>query len=106
MAKVIGNLNTPDQQQQAAAAAVNALPPEGQQEVLTSLLGTPNPKTQRTLWYIVISTISAAIFVFGVLTFVLILLGKSAEAPLALATTALGGIVGLIATNPGSNRST
>jgi hypothetical protein len=100
VARVIGNLSTPGQQQDAATAAVGALSPAGQQAVLTSLLGTPDPKTQRTLWYIVVSTIAAAIFVFGVLTFVLILLGKSAEAPLALATTALGGIVGLIATSP------
>jgi hypothetical protein len=33
---------------------------------------------------------------FGVLAFVLIYQRKSAEAPLALATTALGGIVGLL----------
>ena len=72
--------------------------------MLTSILGTPDSKTQRTLWYLVVSTISAAIFVFGVLTFVLILTGRSAEGPLALATTALGGIVGLIATSPGSRR--
>jgi hypothetical protein len=97
--EVVGNLSTPGQQQDAATAAVGALSPAGQQAVLTSLLGTPDPKTQRRLWYIVVSTIAAAIFVFGVLTFVLILLGKSAEAPLALATTALGGIVGLIATS-------
>jgi hypothetical protein len=104
VAKVVGNLTTPGQQQDAAAAALGALPRAGQEEVLTSILGTPDPKTQRALWYIVISAIAAAIFVFGILTFVLILLGKSAEAPLALATTALGGIVGLLATTPGGRR--
>jgi hypothetical protein len=48
---------------------------------------------------------TAAIFVFGSMAFVLIYQGKAAEAPLALATTALGGVVGLVATSPGSGRS-
>jgi hypothetical protein len=102
MARVIVNMSNTDQQQQAATAAVNALSPAGQQQVLSSVLGTPDAKTQRTLWYVVISTVSGAIFVFGVLTVVLIILGKNAEGALALATTALGGIVGLIATSPGA----
>jgi hypothetical protein len=67
------------------------------------MFGTPDPKTQRALWYIVIVTTSAAIFLFGGLTFALTLLGKSGEGTLALATTALGGIVGLVATTPGGS---
>jgi len=39
------------------------------------------------------------------MAFVLIYQKKAAEAPLALATTALGGIVGLVATSPGSRGS-
>ena len=45
----------------------------------------------------------AVIVIFGVLSFVLIYQGKHAEATLALATTALGGIVGLI--SPGPSKS-
>jgi hypothetical protein len=37
---------------------------------------------------------SLTVFVFGVIAFALILDGVGAEAQLALATTALGGIVG------------
>jgi hypothetical protein len=43
--------------------------------------------------------------VFGAMAFLLIYQRKPAEAPLALATTALGGVVGLVATSPGSGRS-
>jgi hypothetical protein len=68
------------------------------------MLGVPDPKTQRALWYIVIKTISAAIFLFGGLTLVSTLLGKSGEGTLVVATTALGGIVGLVATTPGVRR--
>jgi hypothetical protein len=103
VAKMVGQLDTPDQQQATALAALNALSADGRKQVATTILGTPDRKTQRTLWYIVIGTIAAAIFVFGVLTFVLILMGKNAEAPLALATTALGGMVGLVATTPASH---
>jgi hypothetical protein len=65
------------------------------------VLGVPDRRTQQILWYIVVWTMVAAIFVFGTMAFVLIYQKKAAEAPLALATTALGGVVGLIATSPG-----
>ncbi|MGH3548597.1 MAG: hypothetical protein ACRDQU_10915 [Pseudonocardiaceae bacterium] len=53
-----------------------------------------------------IGTMGAAIFVFGILTFVLVLKGQSADGVIALATTALGGVVGLISPSPvSSNRS-
>jgi hypothetical protein len=57
------------------------------------------------LWYIVVGVMALAVFIFGSMAFVLLYQGKAAEAPLALATTALGGVVGLIATSPGSRRS-
>lgn len=98
-AEVVSQLDA-DQQREAAVAALSALPRAGQEEVFARVLGKPDPKIQRALWYIVVLTISAAIFVFGALTFTLILLGKNGEAPLALAATALGGFVGLIATSP------
>jgi hypothetical protein len=97
---MVGNLGSADQVR-AAAAAMNALPAQRQQDLANSILGTPSSKVQGSLWLIVVITISAAIFIFGVLSFVLVLSGRGAEGPLALATTALGGIVGLIATTPG-----
>lgn len=56
------------------------------------------------LWYIVVSTLAAAVFVFGSMAFVPVYRKKAAEAPRALVTTALGGIVGLVATSPGRRR--
>jgi hypothetical protein len=100
VATMVGKLDSADQKR-AAAAALNTLPQDQQQQVASSILGTPSPKVQAALWLIVIITISAVIFVFGVLSFVLVVSGKGAEGPLALATTALGGIVGLVANTPG-----
>ncbi len=100
VATMVGKLDSADQKR-AAAAALNMLPQDQQQQVASSILGTPSPKAQGALWLIVVMTISAAIFVFGVLSFVLVVSGKSAEGPLALATTSLGGIVGLVAATPG-----
>ena len=84
---------------------IAALPTEQRQQLAESVLGSPDQRTRQVLWYIVIWTMAAAIFVFGAMAFVLIYQRKPAEAPLALATTALGGVVGLVATSPGSGRS-
>lgn len=107
-AAVVQSLETADQQRAAAEGVVSALPTEQKQQVYDSLestLGTPDRRTRRHLWYIVVGSMVGAIFIFGVMAFVLIYQGKAAEAPLALATTALGGVVGLVATSPGSGRS-
>jgi len=106
-ATVVQSLDTPQQQRAAAEGVVGALPAEQRQQLAEGVLGLgpPDPKTQQNLWYIVIWTMAAAIFVFGSMAFVLIYQKKAAEAPLALATTALGGVVGLIATSPGGRRS-
>jgi hypothetical protein len=45
-----------------------------------------------------------AVFTFGSMAFVLIDQKKAAEAALALAATAPGLLVGLVATSPGSGR--
>jgi hypothetical protein len=106
-AAVVQSLDTPEQQK-AAEGVVGALPNEAKQDLqdlAESLLGRPDGKTQQNLWCIVVWTMAAAIFVFGSMAFVLIYQKKAAEAPLALATTALGGVVGLVATSPGSGRS-
>jgi hypothetical protein len=106
-ATVVQSLDTPEQQRAAAEGVVATLPSEQRQQLAEGVLGlgTPDQKTQQNLWYIVVLTMAAAIFVFGSMAFVLIYQKKAAEAPLALATTALGGTVGLIATSPGSRRS-
>lgn len=98
--RMVDNLGSADQVK-VATAAMNALPTQRQQDLANSILGTPSRKVQAALWLIVVITISAAIFIFGTLSFILVLNGRGAEGPLALATTALGGIVGLIATTPG-----
>jgi hypothetical protein len=96
---VVQSLGT--QQKQAAAQAVmGTLTAEQQEEVAATVLGVPDGKTQRRLWFMVVGTMGAAIFLFGVMAFVLIYQRKPAEAPLALATTALGGVVGLVVTGP------
>jgi hypothetical protein len=85
----MGALSSADQEAVAADAGV---------------LDRPDAVTQRNLWYMVVGTMALAIFVFGIMAFLLLHWGEAAEAPLALATTALGGIVGLIATSPGRSR--
>jgi hypothetical protein len=104
-ATVVQSLDTPEQQRAAAEGVIEALPAQQRQQLAESVLGSPDQRTRQILWYIVIWTMAAAIFVFGAMAFVLIYQKKPAEAPLALATTALGGVVGLIATSPGSGRS-
>ena len=93
----------PAEQQQAAAQGVlDALPDDKRTQLAETVLGSPDRKTRQILWYMVVLTLAAAVFVFGSMAFVLVYQKKAAEAPLALATTALGGIVGLVATSPGS----
>ncbi len=92
----------PEQQQAAAQGVMNALPDAERTQVAENALGSPDKKTRQVLWYMVVLTLATAVFVFGSMAFVLVYQKKAAEAPLALATTALGGIVGLIATSPGS----
>jgi hypothetical protein len=92
----------PAQQQAAAQGVLDALPNDQRTQLAETVLGSPDKKTRKILWYMVVSTLAAAVFVFGSMAFVLVYQKKAAEAPLALATTALGGIVGLIATSPGS----
>jgi hypothetical protein len=104
-ATVVQSLDTPEQQRAAAEGAVGALSTQQRQQLAENVLGRPDRETRQNLWYIVIWTMAAAIFVFGSMAFVLIYQKKAAEAPLALATTALGGVVGLVATSPGSGRS-
>jgi hypothetical protein len=104
-ASVVQGLDTPEQQKAAAEGVMSAVPMKQRQQVAQSLLGSPDKKTRQVLWYMVVSTLVVAIFVFGTMAFVLIYQKKPAEAPLALATTALGGVVGLIATSPGSGGS-
>jgi hypothetical protein len=102
-ASVVKGLDTPEQQTAAAEGAINALPAAQREQVAQGVLGNPDKKTRQVLWYMVVATLTLAIFVFGTMAFVLIYQKKSAEAPLALATTALGGVVGLVATSPGSS---
>ncbi|TCC54244.1 hypothetical protein E0H73_39530 [Kribbella pittospori] len=104
-ASVVQSLDTTTQKRAAAEGAVRALPSDQQRQLAQGVLGNPDRRTRQHLWYIVVMTMTAAIFVFGTMAFVLIYQGKAAEAPLALATTALGGVVGLVATSPGTGRS-
>jgi hypothetical protein len=101
-ASLVQGLETPEQKQAAATAVIGSLPLDIQQQLANTVLGSPDRKTRQTLWYLVVSTLTAAVFVFGSMAFVLVYQKKAAEAPLALATAALGGIIGLIATSPGS----
>jgi hypothetical protein len=102
-ATVVQGLDTPAQKQAAAQAVLGTLPDDVQQQVAETVLGSPDQKTRQILWYLVVSTLTLAVFAFGSMTFVLVYQGKAAEATLALATAALGGIIGLVATSPGSH---
>jgi hypothetical protein len=103
-ATVVQSIDAPEQQRAAAEGVVRALPNEQREQLADSVLGRPDRVTRQHLWYIVVWTMAAAIFIFGTMAFVLMYQKKAAEAPLALATTALGGVVGLVATSPGSRR--
>lgn len=87
------------QLEDAATKALGSLPAAAQQRVVGGL-SAPDAETNRWLWKVVVGSLIAIVVIFGVLAFVLIYQKKSAEAPLALATTALGGIVGLLAPGP------
>lgn len=99
---VVRSMDSPEQQKAAAASALGALEPTLQQQVVANVLGPPDERTRQLLWYVVVGTMAIAVFFFGTMAFVLMYQKKAAEAPLALATTALGAIVGLVATSPGS----
>jgi hypothetical protein len=101
-ATVVHGLGTVEQKRAAAEAAIGALPADVKQQVAQAALGSPDQRTRQLLWYLVVVTLTAAVFVFGTMAFVLVYQKKAAEAPLGLATGALGAIVGLIATSPGS----
>jgi hypothetical protein len=103
VATVVNALPT-DQKQAAAQAAMSTLSQDQRGALAASILGEPNPKTQQMLWYIVVGSMGLSIFVFGIMAFLLINWGKAGDAPLALATTALGGVVGLVASGPGRGR--
>ncbi|WP_320777730.1 hypothetical protein [Streptomyces sp. CRN 30] len=102
---LVQGISAPDQRRAVAERVVGTLHPKQQQRLAESVLGRPDKATRQTLWFIVVWTMTVAVFVFGALAFVLIYRGRPAEAPLALATTALGGVVGLVATSPGSRSS-
>ena len=101
-ATVVQGLDTPEAKQAAAEGVMGALSSQQRAQVAQSVLGTPDARTRQVLWYVVVTTLAVAVFVFGSMAFALVYQKKAAEAPLALATTALGGIVGLVATSPGS----
>lgn len=100
-ATMVKGLDTSEQKQAAAEAVLGTLPDDVKQQVAATVLGSPDQRTRQILWYMVVATLTAAVFVFGTMAFVLVYQKKAAEAPLALATAALGGIVGLVATSPG-----
>lgn len=81
--------------EKAAGKALSQLPADAKERVAGGL-SAPDPKTNNLLWRVVVYSLIGIVGLFGAFTFVLIYQGKSAEAVLALATTALGGIVGLI----------
>jgi hypothetical protein len=104
-ATLVQGLDTAEQKQAAATAVIGSLPPDIQQQLANTVLGYPDRKTRQVLWYLVVSALTAAVFVFGSMAFVLVYQKKPADASLALATTALGGIIGLVATSPGGRNS-
>jgi hypothetical protein len=87
-AMVRGALGGMDETDRQAAMSPFALPAPTNQASLT------------TLWILILMLLGLAVFTFGTMTFVLVYQKKSAEGTLALATAALGAIVGLISPSP------
>lgn len=93
------------QKQAVVADVAGQLTNEERQEVAEGLgLPPPDVITRRYLWYMVVGILGVAIFVFGSMAFTLLAQKQPAEAPLTLATTALGAVVGLIAFGPGNRK--
>jgi thioredoxin-like negative regulator of GroEL len=115
------SLRSPEQQKATAQDIASALPSEAKQDfattfvkslnhpqqtqVLETVFGPLDNETGKKLLKVVIYTLTAVVFLFGAMAFMLLYQSKGAEAPLTLATTALGAIVGLIAISPGGRRS-
>jgi len=76
------------------------LPAKNAEEVARGFL----PPAPTGIWYLIITGLLVMALVFGWISFSLIDNGKSAEATIGLATAALGGVIGLIAPSPVSNR--
>lgn len=96
-------MNT-DQKKNTLTQLAMAVPAADRQDVVESVLGPPDTRTRNAIWLAVVYTLVGVIFVFGGISFVLILLKKgSAEVPLTLATTALGAVIGLVASNSRRN---
>ena len=94
----------PEAQQDLATSFVKSLDPTQQTEVFETVFGPLDNETRKKILKVVIYTLTAVVFLFGVMTFMLLYQRKAADAPLTLATTALGAIVGLIAISPGGRR--
>jgi hypothetical protein len=69
VASVVQQLDTSQQKQEAATAALGALSAADQEAVAanTGVLDHPDMITQRNLWYMVVATMAVAIFVFGIM---------------------------------------
>ena len=94
----------PQAQQDLATSFVKSLAPPQQTEVLETVFGPLDNETRKRILKVVIYTLTAVVFLFGAMTFMLLYQRKGADAPLTLATTALGAIVGLVAISPGGRR--
>lgn len=92
----------PQSQQREVVEATAAGLSLSDREIVANLLGRPDHVTSRVLWYLVVGSLVSSIFIFGVLAVLMIYSEKGGEIPLALATAALGGVLGLVSTSPGS----
>jgi hypothetical protein len=69
-ATVVQGLDTPVQKQAAAQTVLGTLPADIQQQVASTVLGSASQHTRDNLWYLVVWTLTVAVFVFGSMTFV------------------------------------
>lgn len=84
---------TPDEITEAIKGAKTEKDAE---KIAKGLLPTP----PQGIWYLLLGGLFVLACAFGVLSFMLIADGKSAEALVGLATGALGGVLGLLAPSP------
>ena len=72
-AAVVQSLETPHQQRAAAERVVELLPADQREQLAEGVLGQPDRRTRQRLWYLIIGALIAAIFVFGMMAFILII---------------------------------
>lgn len=80
----------------AASNLLSSMPATETQGVLQEFL----PQAPKAIWFMLLGGLFILSLAFGVMSYMLIANNRNAEALIALSTTTLGGIVGILAPSP------